>query len=81
MNNTIVIFLQTLLIYTSELSDLRNVEVKLKIKSLLSKIIGIDSTILNVLLSDMINEVVRMLQKMFRYIPHLSITYLSIYLT
>ena len=43
MNNTIVIFLQTLLIFTNELSDLRNVEVKLKIKSLLSKIIGVDS--------------------------------------
>ena len=47
MNNTIVIFLQSLLIFTKELSDLRNVEVKLKIKSLLSKIIGVDSKILN----------------------------------
>lgn len=47
MNNTIVIFLQTLLIFTNELSDLRNVEVKLKIKSLLSIIIGVDSKILN----------------------------------
>ena len=47
MNNTIVIFLQTLLIFTNELSDLRNVEVKLKIKSLLSKIIGVDSKIFN----------------------------------